>query len=75
MDSLGNRSLIRLLEACIGELPEKNRDLLVLHYQKQMAVAEISAGSASGVSTVYERLHKIRTTLSRCIHRKLAAGS
>lgn len=60
------------LRHCLGQLPDRLRELLVLRYDQEQSVAEIAEQSQRSLDAVYQSLSRIRAKLETCIRRRLA---
>lgn len=60
------------LDACIDELRESDRQLLLLRYQHEKTVQQIAEECNRPKSTIHDLLEKIRGRLLRCVRRRLA---
>ena len=60
------------LEACLANLPEKQRRLVTLAYTPGVSVKEEALKNGLKPNTVYMRLNRIRGVLHTCIRRRLA---
>lgn len=60
------------LVACLGELSERNRNILLLHYQGGQSLATIGASIGRTANAVAQLFHRIRAALRTCVHRRLA---
>jgi RNA polymerase sigma-70 factor (ECF subfamily) len=63
------------LRDCIKELPERSREFLRIRYAQEQSVKQIAEKTGRSVDAVKSLYHRIRTTLGRCIDRRLAAES
>ena len=70
---LGERE--ELLNECISQLKEKQRQLLHLRYQQGMAVDRVAAMVQSSVKAIYQALSRTQKLLYDCVQRKRAAMS
>lgn len=62
---------IDALRACVGELPERSRDLLHRHYVEHEGRAEIGLAMAMTPDGVKTALRRLRDGLRACIERRL----
>lgn len=60
------------LVACLEELSERNRDILLLHYQGGQSLATIGASIGRTANAVAQQFHRIRAVLRTCVQRRLA---
>jgi len=60
------------LVACLEELSERNRAILLLHYQGGESLATIGASIGRTSNAVAQMFHRIRTALRSCVQRRLA---
>lgn len=65
-------SRLDALAACLGELPERWRELLGWHYDEGWSLARIAEVRGSAASTVGVTLHRARRRLRVCIEGRLA---
>jgi RNA polymerase sigma-70 factor (ECF subfamily) len=66
------------LQHCLSQLTEKHRQLLQLHYEREMSVNAIAAQFKRSSKTIYRMLGQVHRSLLGCIRRALseeAAGS
>ena len=61
------------LMACLGKLPEKQRELIKSYYRSEATVKEFSKDYCIGLEALYKRLQRIRITLAQCVQ-KTASG-
>lgn len=66
---------IDALRACVGELPERSRDLLHRHYADHEGRAEIAAALAMTPDGVKTALRRLRDGLRACIERRMLRQS
>lgn len=59
-----------VLETCLEELPEKQRQFLTLAYTKGVKVTELAEESGSTAAAFYMRLKRLRQRLMECIESK-----
>lgn len=60
------------LVACLDELSERNRNILLLHYHGGESLATIGASIGRTANAVAQMFHRIRTSLRSCVQRRLA---
>jgi RNA polymerase sigma-70 factor, ECF subfamily len=60
------------LVACLEELSERNRNILLLHYQGGQSLATIGASIGRTANAVAQQFHRIRAVLRTCVQRRLA---
>ena len=65
---------VRLLEALLGELDEKKREVFVLAELEQLSVPEIATALEVNANTVYSRLRSARQHFDAALARRRAAG-
>ena len=58
------------LGACMDELAPFDRELLVLCYEGQRSIRDVSKDLGRTENSVYQRLHRIRAKLLACIEQK-----
>ena len=58
------------LGACMDELAPFDRELLVLCYEGQRTIRDVSKDLGRTENSVYQRLHRIRVKLLACIEQK-----
>jgi RNA polymerase sigma-70 factor (ECF subfamily) len=63
------------LRACLQQLPERHRAIVVWRYYEECDVGAIAAKSQRSVLAVYRLLSRIRENLNDCIRRRQAAAS
>jgi RNA polymerase sigma-70 factor (ECF subfamily) len=61
------------LRECIGQLPPRSRELLVLRYEKSLKLGEIARSVGSSLDAVHKLLSRIRENLEECLRRRLQA--
>ena len=64
--------LERALEACLQELPEKQRQLILARYEPGSSVQNLAAERSQTPTALSLTLMRIRKALESCIERKLA---
>lgn len=62
------------LVACLDELSERNRNILLLHYQGGQSLATIGSSIGRTANSVAQLFHRIRFALRSCVQRRLADG-
>ena len=55
----------RTLWKCIGELPSRDRELLILHYFSQLPLTEIAAMTGLSYAATRQRMVRLRTQLKQ----------
>ena len=55
----------RTLWKCIGELPSRDRELLILHYFSQLPLKEIAAMTGLSYAATRQRMVRLRTQLKQ----------
>lgn len=60
------------LVACLEELSERNRNILLLHYQGGQSLTTIGTSIGRTANAVAQLFHRIRASLRTCVHRRLA---
>lgn len=70
-ESLDKR--IDLLQGCINQLPEKDRDLIQERYLNDNPVKSVAKVLGRSADAIYKALTRIRIVLHSCIERKLNA--
>jgi RNA polymerase sigma-70 factor, ECF subfamily len=61
----------KFLNACLAELPETQREMLLKRYGPGVSPASIAEELGRPVGSIHQTLYRIRTTLMRCIRRKM----
>ena len=56
---------------CLAELSERNRSILLLHYQAGESLATIGASIGRTANAVAQMFHRIRSSLRFCVQRRL----
>ena len=64
-----------VLQACMGELDDRQRTLMSMRYVDDLRPKQIAARRSESVDAVYKILARTHTTLLHCIRRKLALAS
>lgn len=62
----------RLLDECVGKLPESQRALLAERYTKNTTPADMAASQGRPVRTIYQTLYRIRLALIDCVNQARA---
>lgn len=65
----------RALAACLDEVPDRNRRLLLDYYANGMSLADIGLGVGRNANAIAQLFHRIRGLLRECIARRLAEHS
>jgi RNA polymerase sigma-70 factor (ECF subfamily) len=60
------------LEACLGKLPEPQRELVLSAYTKGTRMDVLAARSGRTAMSLYKLLHRIRQALLQCVRRAIA---
>ncbi len=64
------------LESCLRDMPEKQRQFLILSYTPGVKITELAQEAGSTAAAFYMRLKRLRSQLTKCIEtRTLIAGS
>jgi RNA polymerase sigma-70 factor, ECF subfamily len=66
---------VAALDACLGEVPEKDRALLEAAYLAESGIARLAGQLGRAPQTLYNRLNTLRRKLAACVERRLAAGA
>lgn len=61
------------LRECIKELSESNREFLRIRYAQEQSVKQVAEKTGRTVEGVKSLYYRIRTSLARCIDRKVAS--
>ncbi len=67
----GKEDYITALKACMIELPDHSRNLLIMRYTQGLSCLEISKELQRSVDGLYVTLSKLRSILKRCIKQKI----
>ena len=70
-NSTADSLLLQRLQATVGELPEKQRMIVVLRYQEDLGPAEIAEVLQMPVNTVKSTLHRSLAELRKRLTRKI----
>ena len=62
------------MRACMGELSDKQRRVLDLHYQHGLQCKEIARRMDSGFEAIKKHLQRGRAVLMRCIQSKVGGA-
>ena len=62
---------VRALRGCLAKLPEKSRELIELHYYREIRTPEIAEQVSMTAGTVCRALSRVREKLRECIRRSL----
>src|SRR5262245_44824362 len=65
---------LQALEACLGELPTADRELVRRRYQGKAGAEELMRESGSSRRTLFRKLDRIRKALFECISRRTAGA-
>ncbi|MBA3685046.1 MAG: sigma-70 family RNA polymerase sigma factor [Planctomycetes bacterium] len=65
----------RALRSCLQEVEGPARELLRLRYEETLTPGEMAGRVGKPAGTVRVMLHRIRTSLERCVDRRLAGGT
>ena len=60
------------LRQCVGSLPDRSRQLLVLRYEEDLSGEQIAQRLGGSVDAIYQTLSRLRARLEECIRRRLA---
>jgi len=60
------------LVACLDELSDRHRTILLLHYQGGQSLATIGSSIGRTANAVAQMFHRIRGSLRACVQRRLA---
>lgn len=72
-DEIPTRSRrIRHLEACLKQLPETRRELVMEAYEPGSTMKSIAGRFGKSVDGLYQMLRRIRLELKRCVERRTA---
>ena len=63
------------LQSCLEGLPERQRQLVEMFYERQMSAGEIAASWNRTVHAVYKALKLLRRGLLDCVERRLASST
>jgi len=63
------------LAACIERLPDKNRKIVELRYQRELGFEEIAERLRTTVNAATVALHRVRRALMECIRQQAAGGA
>ena len=62
------------LAACVGELSDKNRDLLSKCYAEGAKIREVALALGRTPAAIYKTVQRLRLSLHECIERRLERG-
>lgn len=68
-DTLGDK--LDVMRACVGKLPEAQRNALALHYETGLHCREIAQRLGLGLEAVKKHLQRGRAGVLRCMQRKM----
>lgn len=68
-------SLRRALSACLEEVSERNRGLLLQYYDQGVSLADIGATIGRNANAMAQLFHRIRSALRTCIRRRLPTAA
>lgn len=60
------------LTHCLEKLPDRQRQLIALRYDKRFSIEEIAARNDKTIDAVYRSLSRIRKILHNCVTRRMA---
>ncbi len=63
------------LKRCVEKLPDKDKELIVLHYYQKKTIKSIAAISGRSLHGLYKVMARINNQLMNCINRKLMVDS
>lgn len=63
------------LRDCVGQLPEKSREIVALRYDDELPADQIARKTGQTVDAIYQTLARIRARLEDCVRRRLALES
>ena len=64
------RTEFEVLESCLRELPEKQRQFLILAYSPGIKIKELAEEAGSSAAAFYMRLKRLRKQLMECVETK-----
>ena len=64
-----------VLDGCLADLPEPDRQLIELRYRAGASVEEVARRSGKSVVAAYKALHRAHERLLHCMRGKLAPGN
>jgi RNA polymerase sigma-70 factor (ECF subfamily) len=64
----------RALRECLGQLPEKSRQLLAWRYEGGLSGEEVARRAGVSLDALYQALSRLRARLEECIRQRLAMG-
>ncbi|MBI4658870.1 MAG: sigma-70 family RNA polymerase sigma factor [Verrucomicrobia bacterium] len=76
-DTTTHASAERALEAlreCVGQLPERGRELLRRRYEANENAAVLAPAFAQSAEALRQNLHRLRLAVKRCVEGKLGAA-
>lgn len=74
-DAADAHDVSEALESCLGELPPKQRKLILERYQPGASVQDLAAAISKSPTALSLALLRIRKSLELCIERKLQPGT
>jgi RNA polymerase sigma-70 factor (ECF subfamily) len=60
------------LQQCLGNLPDRSRNLVSMRYEQGLKLREIAEQTASSLDAVHKTLSRIRQLLRKCVEDRLA---
>ena len=63
----------RLLDRCLGELADDDRELLMKAYQSNTKITALAAQMNRSSNSLYKAVNRLRQHLTRCMRRKYQA--
>jgi len=65
---------IQLLEACLKELPDDRRKLILQAYDSSGSMKELASQTNRSPDALYQTLHRLRMVLMLCVEKRMAEG-
>ena len=65
---------VTALQQCLLNLPEHDRKLITLRYERDMPFKNISELTGRSINGLYHTMARIHKLLLRCVHKTLALG-
>ena len=74
-DEDAEKNRLSALEACMQQLPERHRDLVIERYRQGSSIVSIAQSLKKSPAAVSANLYRIRTTLLQCVKRRMQGAT
>jgi len=62
---------LKALEGCLEQLPQENQELVQRVYQQRNAIPKLARETGKKENAIYQKMWRIRRSLSKCVENKL----